>query len=299
MDEKSMLMYCSNFTFVVSVFVTSKLPPRRVRDTAADKRSTSLIFSMMQPGDHRYNFKCIAIGDSGVGKSQITRVAGEVFSGELRTQPNGDAAGFSRNTALTVGVDFLSSVIALRSKKTGETVPVKVSIWDTAGQESFRSISRSYFRGSVASLVVFDLTNHATFESSKSWYQEMKENCNTNCSILLVGNKADLVNLREVATEEAQDFATQHGINYIETSARTGQNVAEAFRSVAEQVLAKVENGELDLVSLGGTKARANLSSVAASSSSGTAGGAVGTVTLGTNRGGLEAKPGGEKKCCG
>lgn len=259
----------------------------------------------MQPSEHRYNFKCCLIGDSGCGKSQLTRVAGEALSGELRTQPNGDAAGFSRNTGLTVGVDFLSSVVALRSKRNGDLVPVKLQLWDTAGQEAFRSVTRSYYRGSVAALVVFDLTNRESWEHVAEWYGDMKENSKVDCSILLIGNKADLVSLREVSTEEAGDFAKENGIMYIETSAKTGQNVAEAFRTVAEQVLEKVESGQLDLAALGGTKARQNPTTAgraADGSSAGAGGGASGaSVSLG-NRGGMDAKPGGggsDKKCCG
>eukprot|EP00331_Platyophrya_macrostoma_P032407 CAMPEP_0176455248 /NCGR_PEP_ID=MMETSP0127-20121128/30496_1 /TAXON_ID=938130 /ORGANISM="Platyophrya macrostoma, Strain WH" /LENGTH=143 /DNA_ID=CAMNT_0017844813 /DNA_START=208 /DNA_END=639 /DNA_ORIENTATION=+ len=109
-----------------------------------------------------------------------------------------------------------------------------MQIWDTAGQESFRSITRSYYRGSIGALLVYDISRRETFENLAKWLT------------ILIGNKSDLTNEREVSYEEGEKFAKKNNLMFLETSAKTAHNVEQAFFQTAEEVLKKVETGELD-----------------------------------------------------
>ena len=134
-----------------------------------------------------YLFKYIIIGDSNVGKSCIVQrfIEGE-FNAELEN---------------TIGVEFGAKEIKINNKL------VKLQIWDTAGQEAFQSITRSYYRSSAGALVVFDLTNRQPFENCKKWFSEISEHGNQEMVITLVGNKCDLTDKREVSLEEAESLA--------------------------------------------------------------------------------------------
>ena len=101
----------------------------------------------------------------------------------------------------------------------------KVQIWDTAGQESFRSITRSYYRGSICALLVYDITRRQTFDNLVRWLNDMRDNAYSKMIILLIGNKSDLKFEREVSTEEGQEFADKHNLIFYETSAKTAHNV--------------------------------------------------------------------------
>jgi small GTP-binding protein len=175
---------------------------------------------------HQYLFKYIVIGDSGVGKSCLLMQ----FTDKR----------FEATHDLTIGVEFGARLISL------DGVPVKLQIWDTAGQESFRSITRSYYRGAAGALLVFDVTRRKTFESVSSWLDDARSHSNLPLTILLIGNKVDLENQREVTKEEAQAFATKNEISYIETSAKTAFNVEEAFLGTAKAIYEKVQAGVLD-----------------------------------------------------
>lgn len=123
---------------------------------------------------------------------------------------------------------------------------VKLQIWDTAGQESFRSITRSYFRGATGALLVYDVTRRETFEHLQSWLSECKENSNMDLTILLIGNKSDLMHARVVSTEEGKEFADKHGLMFMETSAKTAHNVDDAFVNTAKTIVGKIQSGALD-----------------------------------------------------
>ena len=122
-----------------------------------------------------------------------------------------------------MGVDFGSCCI-----KVDETY-LKLQIWDTAGQESFKSITRSYYRGAAGALLVYDITRRDTFTHLTRWLEEVKQNGNPDMSIMLIGNKSDLDARRQVSTNEGEMFAREHGLIFMETSAKTAQNVEEAF----------------------------------------------------------------------
>jgi len=174
-----------------------------------------------------YLFKFIIIGDSAVGKSCLLLQ----FTDHR----------FKNDHDLTIGVEFGARTITIGDKA------VKLQIWDTAGQESFRSITRSYYRGAVAALLVFDVTKRDTFEGLELWLRETKANSNATLTTVLVGNKADLEGERVVSRTEAEQFAEAHGLNYVEASAKTGLNVDNCFLDVAKRVMVNIEAHVYDL----------------------------------------------------
>uniref|UniRef100_A0A9J2Q8D3 Uncharacterized protein n=1 Tax=Ascaris lumbricoides TaxID=6252 RepID=A0A9J2Q8D3_ASCLU len=180
-----------------------------------------------------YQYRLILIGDSTVGKSSLLKYFTEGKTAEI-IDP-------------TVGVDFYARVIEIKPG-----YRIKLQLWDTAGQEKFRSITRSYYRNSVGVIVVYDISNRATFEHVAQWLNEAEVNVGGpqpgQCVFQLVGHKADLNADRQVMYEEGEYFAKYHRIKFIETSAVTGENVQEAFTMVAREINARVESGALRLV---------------------------------------------------
>eukprot|EP01067_Filipodium_phascolosomae_P001875 Filipodium_phascolosomae@DN2186_c0_g1_i2.p1 len=175
---------------------------------------------------YAYLFKYIIIGDTGVGKSCLLLQ----FTDKR----------FRSDHDLTIGVEFGSRLITLQQKQ------IKLQIWDTAGQESFRSITRSYYRGAAGALLVYDVTRRDTFSHLSRWLEEARQNGNPDMTIMLIGNKADLER-REVTTSEGEGFAREHGLFFIETSAKTAQNVEEAFIQTADRIYEKIGSGVFDL----------------------------------------------------
>lgn len=143
---------------------------------------------------------------------------------------------------LTIGVEFGARLVQLKDSR----VPIKLQIWDTAGQESFRSITRSYYRGAAGALLVYDVTRRDTFVNVKRWLDEAKINSNSEMVITLVGNKCDLDSKRAISTAEGEAFAKEHGLLFIETSAKTAAEVEQAFVMTSDRVLEKVKAGKLD-----------------------------------------------------
>mmetsp|Transcript_2203 Transcript_2203/g.3669 ORF Transcript_2203/g.3669 Transcript_2203/m.3669 type:complete len:216 (+) Transcript_2203:244-891(+) len=176
-----------------------------------------------------YLFKYIIIGDTSVGKSCLL-----LQFTDKRFQPVHD---------LTIGVEFGARLIHVGENNT----PIKLQIWDTAGQESFRSITRSYYRGAAGALLVYDITRRETFNNLTRWLEESKQNANANMVVLLVGNKLDLEARRAVSYEEGKKFADDNGLIFLETSAKTAKNVEEAFVSTAAKIYSNIENGIYDV----------------------------------------------------
>lgn len=125
--------------------------------------------------------------------------------------------------------------------------PIKLQIWDTAGQESFRSITRSYYRGAAGALLVYDITRRDTFNHLASWLEDARQHANPNMTIMLIGNKSDLSHRRAVTKEEGEQFAKENGLLFLEASARTAQNVEEAFVKTAAQILQNIQDGVFDV----------------------------------------------------
>ena len=171
---------------------------------------------MTSRGDDEYDylFKVVLIGDSGVGKSNLlSRFTKNEFNLESKT---------------TIGVEF-----ATKSIEVGDKI-IKAQIWDTAGQERYRAITSAYYRGAVAALLVYDITKKNTFENAAKWLQELKDYADDNIVVMLVGNKTDLNNLRDVKVDEAKKFADDNGLAFIETSALDSTNVVDAFEQIIQ-----------------------------------------------------------------
>ena len=164
--------------------------------------------------------KYIIVGDSAVGKSCLL-----LQFTESRFVPVHD---------LTIGIEFGTKVIDVDGQK------VKLQIWDTAGQESFRSITRSYYRGAAVCVLVYDITRRQSFEHIQGWLKEAREHGGEKMEVLLVGNKCDRETARNVTYEEGQRLAQNNNISFLETSAKTNQNVEQAFTIAASHVLQKV-----------------------------------------------------------
>ncbi|KAK4530984.1 hypothetical protein CCYA_CCYA06G1841 [Cyanidiococcus yangmingshanensis] len=176
---------------------------------------------------YAYLFKFIIIGSSATGKSCLL----------LRFTDD----RFQMTHDLTIGVEFGTRTLTARNGQR-----VKLQIWDTAGQESFRSITRSYYRGSAAALLVYDVTRRETFLDVTSWLNDVRAYATRSTTVVLVGNKTDLEERRQVSYEEGETFARDHGLLFIETSAKTGTNVSDAFAIAAEAVLERISRGELE-----------------------------------------------------
>ncbi|KAL6650878.1 hypothetical protein ACP70R_009803 [Stipagrostis hirtigluma subsp. patula] len=178
---------------------------------------------------YAYIFKYIVIGDTGVGKSCLL-----LQFTDKRFQPVHD---------LTIGVEFGARVITVDNK------PIKLQVWDTAGQEAFRSITRSYYRGAAGALLVYDITRRETFNHLASWLEDLRQHANANMTVILVGNKCDLAHKRAVSYEEGEQFAREHGLIFIEASAKTAQHVEEAFVKTARAIYKKIQDGVIDVSS--------------------------------------------------
>ncbi|PTB40023.1 hypothetical protein M441DRAFT_141896 [Trichoderma asperellum CBS 433.97] len=186
-----------------------------------------------------YIAKLVCIGDSGCGKSSLTIRLCE--------------GRFSAHHDVTIGVEFGSRIVPPpRDTSNTPQKHMKLSLWDTAGQETYKSVTRSYFRGASGALLVFDLSRKATFQHATDWLNDLRQIAEPDIVIVLVGNKADLTqqedNKREVTREEAEEWAKRNGIlEYVETSAKSGENVEKAFMRVAERIYQNIQAGKYNL----------------------------------------------------
>eukprot|EP01105_Mastigella_eilhardi_P016451 TRINITY_DN3761_c0_g1_i2.p1 TRINITY_DN3761_c0_g1~~TRINITY_DN3761_c0_g1_i2.p1 ORF type:complete len:206 (-),score=48.71 TRINITY_DN3761_c0_g1_i2:90-707(-) len=176
---------------------------------------------------YKYLFKYIIVGDTAVGKSCLL-----LQFTDKRFQPVHD---------LTIGVEFGSRTVTVNSQQ------IKLQIWDTAGQEKFRSITRSYYRGAAGALLVYDITRKDTFEHLATWLDDCRRYSSQNITIMLIGNKCDLEQSRAVSREEGERFAKENNLVFMETSAKTAQNVEEAFLQTAKSIYDNVESGKVTL----------------------------------------------------
>jgi Ras-related protein Rab-2A len=147
---------------------------------------------------------------------------------------------FKSSHEITIGLEFGSKSIKIQKQF------IKLQIWDTAGQENFRSIARSYYRGAVGIILMYDITSKDSFFNTLRWLNEIKEVACPNIVISLVGNKVDLKEKRKVQTAEGKDFASNNGLFFFETSALSGENVEKVFTESCECVLNRVRSGEID-----------------------------------------------------
>ena len=158
-------------------------------------------------------FKLVFLGEQAVGKTCIIRrFVYDTFDSMYKS---------------TIGIDFLSKMMYL------EDQTVRLQLWDTTGQERFKSLIPSYIRDSTAAVVVYDVTHIESFHQSSKWIEEVREERGGDIIIILVGNRMDLSSERQVTTEEGEAKAKELNTMFIETSAKTGYNVKQLFRQVA------------------------------------------------------------------
>ena len=174
-----------------------------------------------------YLLKYVIIGDSGVGKSNI-----------LLQYINGK---FSDDFKATVGVEFGAKNIEINSRI------YRIQIWDTAGQENFRSIARAYYKNSICACIVYDITSRNSFNSVQSWIDDCTKQTPKSILLLLIGNKNDLNDRREVQYEEGAEFAKKRNMIFLETSAKTGNNIDNIFERSVKQIDQNILDNKYDL----------------------------------------------------
>lgn len=161
-------------------------------------------------------FKLVLLGESAVGKSSLVL---RFVKGQ-----------FQEYQEATIGAAFLTQTVCL------DDTTVKFEIWDTAGQERYHSLAPMYYRGAQAAIVVFDITSAESFARAKTWVMELQRQASPNIVIALAGNKADMVNNRAVEAQEAQAYADDNRLLFMETSAKTTMNVNEIFMAIAKKL---------------------------------------------------------------
>ena len=170
-----------------------------------------------------YQFHIVIVGESGVGKSCI-----------LRRFTDGS---FSDLSVTTVGVDFRYKIITIDGHR------LKLQLWDTGGQERFHTISRAYYRHAVGVIVVFDIANKDSFERIPQWLEEVVEYTEPHKPIfILVGNKSDQQNARQVSSNDARKFANSKDIDYMETSAKSSRGIDDVFYLLAKRIYEAVQD---------------------------------------------------------
>lgn len=161
--------------------------------------------------------KVLMLGDSNVGKSCLVLKFVDERTGLIKSMP-------------TIGIDFKIKRIMLGGRS------VRLSIFDTAGQERYRTITSSYYRGSQGIILVYDITERNSFESLRNWLEQIEQHADTSVMKVLLANKSDLTSSRQVDTSEGEVLAKEFNMKYFETSAQSGQNVIEAFHGIAWSV---------------------------------------------------------------
>ena len=168
----------------------------------------------MMEKEYDYIFKVLLVGNSDVGKSSlILRYVDQIWNDVF---------------VPTIGVDFKVKSLEIENKS------IKLQIWDTAGQERFRNVISSYFKGEHGILLIFDITSRDSFKELENWLAEVEKNASTQILKILIGNKCDLEEEREISKDEGEAFAMRNGMQYIETSAKINTNVNEAFEALSK-----------------------------------------------------------------
>lgn len=163
-----------------------------------------------------YTFKMVVLGYYSVGKSSLVL---KYVKGE-----------FNPNEESTIGASFLTKTVFTQD------CSIKFEIWDTAGQERYNSLIPMYYRGAQVALIVYDITSVESFETAKRWVEELNFEKPREFMKVLIGNKSDLEQSRKVEYQEGRDYADSQGLLFFETSAKTGNNIAEIFGAVAERI---------------------------------------------------------------
>lgn len=174
-----------------------------------------------------YSVKFIIVGNQSVGKTNIIhRFTKGEYQGEYIS---------------TIGMDFISHNIELDNNV------INIQIWDTAGTERYRSVTKGYYSNSTCAIIVYDITNIKSFDSVKEWIEECKSYTNPNILLILAGNKSDLSEERGVTEEEGKELANQYGMTFFESSAKDGKNINEIFINAIKKIIENINNKLYDL----------------------------------------------------
>ena len=173
----------------------------------------------MEDENYEMMFKVVLVGDSFVGKTNI-------MSKYLKNE-------FHEDSKATVGVEFGSKQFNIEGHS------IKAQIWDTAGQERYKAITSAYYKGAKGAFVVYDITRKGSFESVEKWVNDLKAAADKSLTIILVGNKCDLEDQRQVTKEQGEEKANHLELAFMETSAFSGENLEKAFELMIKQVYDK------------------------------------------------------------
>jgi len=165
----------------------------------------------------QFQFKLVLLGESAVGKSSLVlRFVKDQFDDYRES---------------TIGAAFLTQSVTL-----GDGATIRFEIWDTAGQERYKSLAPMYYRNAHCAVVVYDITQSASLEKARSWIRELQRQADPSIVIALCGNKTDLAARRQVTQEEAQKYAEEEGLMWMEASAKTGEGVQDIFMAIAKKL---------------------------------------------------------------
>ncbi|KAF9685487.1 hypothetical protein SADUNF_Sadunf03G0059600 [Salix dunnii] len=184
----------------------------------------------MAPVSALAKYKLVFLGDQSVGKTSIiTRFMYDKFDNTYQVASVVDLTYMYLGTdeQATIGIDFLSKTMYLEDRT------IRLQLWDTAGQERFRSLIPSYIRDSSVAVIVFDVASRQSFLNTSKWIEEVRTERGSDVIIVLVGNKTDLVEKRQVSIEEGEAKARDLNVMFIETSAKAGFNIKPLFRKIA------------------------------------------------------------------
>ena len=172
---------------------------------------------MSTSNEVEFVFKILLLGDSEVGKSCfLMRYSDNVFV---------------ENYITTIGLDYKLKSVKLDSGKT-----IKVQLWDTAGQDKYRTIAKNYFKGSHGILLLYDVTKQSSFQNIRDWIQDIREEVSQKAIIFLIGNKIDLVDKRKISKEKGIELAEEYKLPFFEASAKSGENVDEVFKALYKKI---------------------------------------------------------------
>ena len=172
---------------------------------------------MSTSNEVEFVFKILLLGDSEVGKSCfLMRYSDNVFV---------------ENYITTIGLDYKLKSVKLDSGKT-----IKVQLWDTAGQDKYRTIAKNYFKGSHGILLLYDITKQSSFNNIREWIQDIREEVSPKAIIFLIGNKIDLADQRKISKEKGIELAEEYKLPFFEASAKSGENVDEVFKALYKKI---------------------------------------------------------------
>ena len=188
---------------------------------------------MAEDDNYEMMFKVVLVGDSFVGKTNI-------MSKYIKNE-------FHEDSKATVGVEFGSKQFTIEGHL------IKAQIWDTAGQERYKAITSAYYKGAKGAFIVYDITRKQSFESVEKWVNDVTAVADKKITIILIGNKSDLEDQRQVSKEQGQDKANKLELAFLETSALSGENLDKAFDMMMNEVYKKcheemLAEGDIDII---------------------------------------------------